>query len=280
MGRAPPGPSGYGAAFKGGDGMLLHAGMFRGAVAALVISAALGLSACSGGEPTQAPEEGEKVEAKEPTPAPAAEQPAPAADDVMAPPADAKPALLDPALANETAPPEYKVKFETTKGDFVVLVHKDWAPIGADRFYNLVKAGFYDQAKFFRAIDAFMVQFGISPYPAVSEKWRAAKIDDDPVKESNTRGKITFATAGPNSRTTQVFINYVDDNSKLDPMGFAPFGEVVEGMDVVDSLYKGYGEGAPRGRGPDQGRVQARGNAYLEKQFPELDGIKSATIVE
>lgn len=263
--------------------MVFDAGIFRRAGAALVFSALIGLGACSGGESTHTPDPVDPKEEKsegaaqvEPAPAPA-----PAADpDVMAPPADAHPALLDPSKATETAPREYKVKFETTKGDFVVQVHKDWAPIGADRFYNLVKAGFYDNAKFFRAIDGFMVQFGISPYPEVSEKWRAARIDDDPVKQSNTRAKITFATAGPNSRTTQVFINYVDDNSKLDPMGFAPFGEVVEGMEVVDALHKGYGEGAPRGRGPDQGRIQARGNAYLDKDFPELDGIKKATILE
>ncbi|MEZ4240240.1 MAG: peptidylprolyl isomerase [Myxococcota bacterium] len=256
---------------------MFHAPLFRGAVAALLLSSSL--IGCSGGEATEHPEEQAKVEKHE-----QAEQPAPAptapSAEVMEPPAGADPALLDPSKATATAPAEYKVKFETTKGDFTVLVHKDWAPNGADRFYNLVKAGFYDQAKFFRAIDGFMVQFGISPYPAVSEKWRAAQIDDDPVKQSNTRGKITFATAGPNSRTTQVFINYVDDNSKLDAMGFAPFGEIVEGMDVVDSLYKGYGEGAPRGRGPDQSRIQARGNTYLDKQFPELDGIKSASIVE
>jgi peptidyl-prolyl cis-trans isomerase A (cyclophilin A) len=161
----------------------------------------------------------------------------------------------------------------------VVLVHRDWSPNGADRFYNLVKIGFYDGAKFFRVIDGFMAQFGISPYPAVSEKWREARIQDDPVKEKNNRGRITFATAGPNTRTTQLFINLVDNADMLDAKGFAPFGEVVEGMEVVDKLYNGYGEGAPRGRGPNQGRVQDQGNAYLEKEYPELDAIKKATVL-
>lgn len=203
-----------------------------------------------------------------------------ASNAVMAPPEGAKPALSDPSLATATAPNTYKVAFETTKGTFVVLVHRDWAPNGADRLYNLVEAGFFDGCKFFRAIDGFMVQFGLSPYPAISQKWREATIDDDPVKEHNTRGRVTFATAGPNTRTTQLFINYVD-NSNLDRMGFAPFGEVVEGMEqVVDALYKGYGEGAPRGRGPDQGMIQDRGNTYLDKDFPQLDGIKSATIAK
>jgi peptidyl-prolyl cis-trans isomerase A (cyclophilin A) len=151
--------------------------------------------------------------------------------------------------------------------------------LGADRFYNLVKVGFYDGVKFFRAIDGFMVQFGIHGDPSVTKVWRQANISDDPVKQSNTRGRVTFAMAGPNSRTTQVFINYVDRNRQLDGMGFAPFGEVVEGMEVVDRLYKGYGEGAPRGMGPDQGRLQAQGNAYLEQEFPKLSGVVRATIV-
>ena len=186
---------------------------------------------------------------------------------------------MDPSKAKETAPATYKVKFETTKGDFVVQVHRDWSPAGADRFYNLVKIGFYDNVKFFRAVDNFMVQFGISAYPAVSAKWREATISDEEPKQSNTRGRITYAKGGPNSRTTQVFINYTD-NSPLDKQGFPPFGEVVEGMEVVDSLYKEYGEGAPRGRGPDQMRIQMKGNAYLEDKFPKLDGVKKASIIE
>jgi peptidyl-prolyl cis-trans isomerase A (cyclophilin A) len=184
---------------------------------------------------------------------------------------------MDPSKANEKAPNLYKAKFETTKGDFVVEVHRDWAPNGADRFYNLVKSGFFDGTKFFRAIDEFMVQWGINGDPTISAAWREAKIKDDPVKESNKPGYITFATSGPDSRTSQVFINY-GDNNRLDGMGFAPFGKIVQGMDVVNNLYKGYGEGAPRGNGPNQGQIQTQGNAYLEKDFPKLDAVKKATI--
>jgi peptidyl-prolyl cis-trans isomerase A (cyclophilin A) len=185
--------------------------------------------------------------------------------------------LGDPASLNEKAPAVYKAKFDTSKGAFVIEVHRDWAPNGADRFYNLVKNGFFNDARFFRVIDGFMVQFGISGNPDLSAVWREARIPDDPVKESNQRGMVSFATAGPNTRTTQVFINF-GDNAGLDGQGFSPFGQVVSGMDVVDSLYKGYGEGAPRGQGPDQGRVQMEGNAYLVTDFPQLDYIKKATI--
>ncbi len=191
------------------------------------------------------------------------------------------PELLDPSKANAKAPSVFKAKFSTTKGDFVVEVHRDWAPNGADRFYNLVKLGYSDDTRFFRAIDGFMVQFGISGDPAVNAKWQDQGIPDDPVKQSNKRGYVTFAQRGtPNSRSTQVFINYVDGNARLDAMRFAPFGQVTQGMDVVDSLYKGYGEGAPMGMGPDQGRIQAQGNAYLDKQFPKLDAIKHAEILK
>jgi peptidyl-prolyl cis-trans isomerase A (cyclophilin A) len=185
--------------------------------------------------------------------------------------------LGDPSSLNEKAPDVYKAKFDTTKGTFVIEVHRDWAPRGADRFYNLVKNGFYNDARFFRVINGFMVQFGISGNPDVSAVWRQARIQDDPVKQSNQRGMVSFATAGPGTRTTQVFINF-GDNAGLDGQGFAPFGQVVSGMDVVDSLYGGYGEGAPRGQGPDQGRIQAEGNAYLMTDFPKLDYIKKATI--
>jgi peptidyl-prolyl cis-trans isomerase A (cyclophilin A) len=185
--------------------------------------------------------------------------------------------LSNPASLNEKAPATYKVKFDTSKGAFVVEVHRDWAPNGADRFYNLVKNGFYNDARFFRVISDFMVQFGINGNPQISKVWRDANIKDDPVKASNKRGMITFATAGPDTRTTQVFINF-GNNAGLDDQGFAPFGQVVSGMDVVDSLYSGYGEGAPRGDGPDQGLVQSQGNAYLKKDFPKLDYIKTATI--
>jgi peptidyl-prolyl cis-trans isomerase A (cyclophilin A) len=185
--------------------------------------------------------------------------------------------LGNPAALNEPAPATYRAKFDTSKGVFVIEVHRDWAPNGADRFYNLVKNGFFDNARFFRVISGFMVQFGINADPKVSAVWREARIKDDPVRQSNKRGLITFATAGPNTRTTQVFINF-GDNSMLDRQGFAAFGQVVSGMTVVDTLYSGYGEGAPGGQGPEQGRIQQEGNAYLVKEFGKLDYIKKATI--
>jgi peptidyl-prolyl cis-trans isomerase A (cyclophilin A) len=187
--------------------------------------------------------------------------------------------LSDPAALSAKAPAVYQAKFDTSKGPFVIEVHREWAPQGADRFYNLVKNGFFDNARFFRVIEGFMVQFGINGDPKIAAVWRDADIKDDPVKQSNERGTITFATAGPNTRTTQVFINFAD-NAPLDGQGFSPFGKVVFGMEVVDSLYGGYGEGAPNGNGPDQGRIQSQGNAYLEQDFPKLDFIKTATIAE
>ena len=189
------------------------------------------------------------------------------------------PNLMNPAALTEQAPASYKVRFDTSKGAFTVQVNRAWAPRGADRFYNLVKNGFFDDVRFFRVISGFMVQFGINGDPQVSAHWRQARIADDPVKASNTRGTISFATAGPNTRTTQVFINF-GDNSSLDRMGFAPFGKVVSGMNVVDSINPEYGEGAPRGRGPEQGRLQMEGNAYLKKGFPRMDYVKKATIVK
>lgn len=186
--------------------------------------------------------------------------------------------LKNPAALKEQAPASYKVKFDTSVGVFVIQVNREWAPLGADRFYNLVKSGFYDEARFFRAISGFMVQFGISGDPTVSAAWRNARIGVDPVKQSNKPMYITYAMGGsPDTRTTQVFINY-GNNANLDAMGFAPFGEVIEGKDVVNKIHTGYGEGAPRGKGPDQGRTQAEGNAYLMKDFPKLDFIKKATI--
>jgi peptidyl-prolyl cis-trans isomerase A (cyclophilin A) len=179
---------------------------------------------------------------------------------------------------NEQAPASYKVKFDTSKGPFVVQVTRAWAPQGADRFYNLVKSGFYDNVRFFRVISGFMVQFGISGDPTVMAGWRNAPIKDDPVTQSNKRGYITFAMAGPNTRTSQVFINFAD-NARLDGSGFAPFGRVVSGLEVVDTFNAEYGEGAPRGNGPDQGRLQSEGNAYLTKSFPRMDFVKKATIV-
>ena len=189
-------------------------------------------------------------------------------------------AIAVPAVAQapaEQAPATYKVKFDTTKGSFVVQVTRDWAPLGADRFYSLVKSGFYDDVRFFRVVSGFMVQLGINGNPTVMAGWRDKPVKDDPVKQSNKRGFITFAMAGPNTRTSQVFINFVD-NTNLDGMGFAPFGRVVSGMEVVDKLNAEYGEGAPRGRGPDQSRMQREGNAYLAKEFSRLDYIKKATI--
>ncbi|HXL23273.1 MAG TPA: peptidylprolyl isomerase [Candidatus Dormibacteraeota bacterium] len=186
--------------------------------------------------------------------------------------------LLRPALLKEKAPDTYQVKFTTTRGDFVVTVTRAWAPVGADRFYNLVKHHFYDNASFFRAIPEFMVQFGISAYPPVSAAWSKATIKDDAVTKSNTKGFITFATAGPDTRTTQVFINLVD-NVRLDASGFAAFGQVTDGMNVVESLYTGYGEGAPSGAGPSQDEIEKQGKAYLDKGFPKLDSIKTATFV-
>src|ERR1700752_2709378 len=196
---------------------------------------------------------------------------------LFAAPALAQSPLANPAGLTEQAPATYKVKFDTSKGQFVVEITRAWAPKGADRFYNLVKNGFYDNVRFFRVISGFMVQFGINGDPKVSAPWRTAQIKDDPVKQSNKRGFVSFAMAGPNTRTTQVFINF-GDNSRLDGMGFSAFGQVTTGMNVVDALYSGYGEGAPNGRGPDQGRIQREGNAYLTKDFPNLDYVRKATI--
>ncbi|HWP27697.1 MAG TPA: peptidylprolyl isomerase [Xanthobacteraceae bacterium] len=187
--------------------------------------------------------------------------------------------LSDPAALNEQAPNNYNVRFETSKGVFVIEVRRDAAPNGADRFYNLVKHGYYDDARFFRVVSGFVVQFGINGDPAVNAKWITATIKDDPVKTSNQRGFLTFATAGPDSRTTQVFIN-LGDNGRLDRLGFSPFGRVISGMGVVDKFYAEYGDGPPRGNGPDQSRIQREGNAYLKKDFPRLDYIRKATILQ
>jgi len=186
--------------------------------------------------------------------------------------------FADPSKLTAKAPESFKAKFETTKGAFTIEVTRSLAPNGADRFYNLVKSGYFKDIAFFRVIPGFMAQFGIHGDPAVSAAWREARITDDPVKGSNTRGAVTFAMAGPNTRTTQLFINF-GDNARLDQMGFPPFGKVVDGMDVVDKINGEYGEGAPRGGGPDQRGVQSKGNAYLKDSFPNLDYIKSATIL-
>jgi peptidyl-prolyl cis-trans isomerase A (cyclophilin A) len=192
-------------------------------------------------------------------------------------------ALKNPAALKEMAPATFKVNFDTSAGAFVVEVHRDWAPNGADRFYNLVKNGYFEDVRFFRVIKDFMVQFGINGDPALNTVWREARIPRDPVKQSNTRGYVTFAMQGgpqgPDTRTTQMFINF-GDNSALDGQGFAPFARVTQGMDVVDKIYNGYGEGAPRGNGPDQEQAQKQGNGYLTKSFPKLDYIKKATIAK
>ena len=189
------------------------------------------------------------------------------------------PAELDPSRAKDRAPDVFRARFATSRGDVVIEVHRSWAPNGADRFYNLIKLGVYDDTRFFRAIDGFMVQFGIPGDPQSAAAWRVANFPDDPVVQSNQRGFVTFAQTGaPNTRSTQVFINY-RDNFALDRSGFTPFGRVVDGMRVVDSLYKGYGEGAPEGDGPDQSRIQREGNAYLDKEFPKLDRILRTEVV-
>jgi len=235
--------------------------------AALSLMAAVG---CDDKKSDAGPASSSSAPAAAPAPTPAA--PLAAADA-------ANGALLSPQTATAKAPDVYKVKLATTHGDIVIEVRRAWAPNGADRFYNLVKIGFFDGCEFFRVIDGFMAQIGIHGDPAVAAKWRDANIPDDPpVGQSNQRGVVTFATAGPNTRTTQFFINF-KDNSFLDNQGFPPIGKVVEGDAVLDQLYRGYGEGAPGGNGPDQGRLQTEGNAYLKAQFPNLDSIKTASIV-
>lgn len=187
--------------------------------------------------------------------------------------------LLYPGRLDETAPPSFQVRFETTAGDFVVEVIRRWAPRGADRFYNLVKNGYYDDNRIYRVVEGFMVQWGIHGDPVVDYQWRDEFLTDDPVARSNERGTVAFAKAGPNSRTTEVFVNY-EDNPDLDEQNFAPFGRVIEGMDVVDSFHAGYGDGPPRGEGPYAAQAQAQGNAYFDAEFPELDRIVRATLVE
>ncbi len=206
--------------------------------------------------------------------APAAKKKAAPATAKAAPAASYDKALLKPALLVAKAPAEFDVKFTTTKGEFTVHVTREWSPIGADRFYNLVRHHFFDGAAFFRNVKGFMVQFGLSPYPEVSAAWQPAQIKDDPGgKQSNKPGYITFAKTGaPNSRTTQLFINH-GNNAGLDPQGFTPFGQVTEGLEIVEQLYDGYGEA------PDQGQISAKGKAYLQANFPKLDVIKTTVIV-
>lgn len=208
------------------------------------------------------------LSAQTPAPAQAPAQPKPAASEYDR-------TLLKPALLKEKAPDTFQVKFETTKGDIVMDVTRAWAPNGADRFYNLVRHHFYDNMVIFRVVPNFVVQFGISSYPPVSAAWIDANIKDDPVLKSNKRGFVTFATAGANTRTTQIFINY-GDNSRLDGMGFTPFATVnKDGMKVVDKLYDGYADKPTE----EQGSIQAQGKPFLDKKYPKLDVIKHATIV-
>lgn len=181
--------------------------------------------------------------------------------------------LMNPASLNARAPASFNAKFATSKGDFTIQVTRSWAPRGADRFYNLVRNRFYNDARFFRVVPNFVVQFGLPADPQVSQVWSNATFRDDPVTQSNKKGYVVFATAGPNTRTTQLFIN-LKDNAFLDSQGFAPFGEVTEGMDVVESLYSGYGD-APTER---QGDITMQGNAFLSRLYPNLDHIKTATV--
>lgn len=180
---------------------------------------------------------------------------------------------MKPDQLKEEAPATFKATFEATSGTFVIEVHRDWDPSGADRFYNLVKSGFFDECRFFRVVPGFMVQFGINGDPDVAAAWMQARFKDEPVKRGNKRGSICFAKpSAPNARTTQVFINYVDNSRHLDGMGFSAFGEVISGMEAVDKINSEYGES------PNQGLVQSQGNAYLNKAFPSLDYVKKATV--
>jgi peptidyl-prolyl cis-trans isomerase A (cyclophilin A) len=247
----------------------------------------LGAAVLCGGCPAQnretpteqaAPSQSEQQPAEKAAPQPASDQ----AEQQAALNPSPNPAQADGAAVESDqpakAPSLYTVKLETTKGEVLIDVHRDWAPLGADRFHELVKAGYYDNVAFFRVLKGFMAQTGLNGDPMVTARWREKNISDDPVKQSNSRGLVSFATAGPNTRTTQFFINY-SDNSRLDGMGFSPFGKV-QNMRAVDALYSDYGEGAPRGRGPSQGRLTREGNAYLKQAFPQLDYITKAEIVE
>lgn len=194
------------------------------------------------------------------------------------PPGAAVPTPPSPPL-DAASPESFRVKFVTTKGDFTVEVTRAWAPKGADRFYRLVTEGYFKDIRFFRVLPGFMAQFGASGNPELNARMASLQIPDDPVTQSNKRGMVTFAMAGPNTRSNQFFINY-GDNARLDSQGFPPFGKVVDGMKAVDAMYGGYGEGAPNGLGPSQDSIAAKGNEYLQRAFPKLDYIKSATIVK
>jgi peptidyl-prolyl cis-trans isomerase A (cyclophilin A) len=229
------------------------------------------LSACTSPVPEPSPSPSPATAATA-TPAPSPSASA-SASPAAAPAPAAGAALFDPSRATAKAPATFRVRFTTSRGTFVVAVTRAWAPLGADRFYNLVQAGYFDGTRFFRVVPGFVVQFGLHGDPRVNAAWRAARIEDDAVRQTNARGRITFATAGPGTRTTQLFVN-LKDNRSLDGMGFAPFGEVsATGMAVVDAIHSGYGEL------PDQGRITTEGNAYLESSFPRLDYVRKAEVV-
>ena len=240
------------------------------------------LAGCKSKEPASEMKPAETAKTETPAPAASPAETKPAAPEATSAPAAssalaAKPGnLLKPATLQEKAPDKYQVRFATTRGDFTVQVTRAWSPLGADRFYNLVKAHFYDGGAFFRVVPGFVVQFGISAKPAVSTAWKHTEFADDPVSQTNKRGALSFATAGPNTRTTQIFIN-LKDNPRLDGIGFSPFA-VVEGngMNVVEMMYEGYGDAA----GPNQDEIEKQGTPYLKKGWPKLDYIVSATIVE
>jgi len=236
----------------------------------ILVAATLFFAGC---KKTDKPAETPAAEQPKPV-SPAESQPATPAPAVAAPSVSYDHTLLRPAGLKSQAPATYRVRFVTTRGEFTLAVTRAWAPIGADRFYNLVQHHFYDNSSVFRVVPGFVAQFGLSNFPPVSAAWKKTEIKDDPVTKSNKKGTITFATAGPNTRTTQVFINLAD-NQRLDRMGFAPFGEVQgKGMNVVEMFYDQYGD-----NGPDQDKIQGEGKPYVDKGFPKIDTIKSATIV-
>lgn len=246
-----------------------------GVIAAAVAFSAMSANAQSTTKPaTTTPTQTKPAPAKPAATTPTTQKPATAKPaTTTAKPAAPNAALRTPAKLKDIAPATFRANFETSGGVFVVEVTRAWAPKGADRFYNLVKYGYLDGTRFFRVVPNFMVQFGISGDPKLNAVWSEANISDDPVTQSNKRGYITFATRGPNTRTTQLFINF-KDNAGLDGQGFAPFGQVVSGMEVVDKINAEYGES------PNQGLIQTQGNAYLTKAFPRLDFIKRATILK
>lgn len=265
--------------------------MNRFSLLLLALAGFLSLNACRRSEPTfrRAPhaEQAQAVpahvnEAHTDQLPPQPRRPAPPAEARPAPtitPVATPPALLQPANFAERAPATFNVVLDTTAGEVRMSVTRAWSPNGADRFYNLVRAGYYTNVAFFRVMEGFMGQTGIHGDPRVNAAWRNANIQDDPVVEHNTRGMVSYAMAGPGTRTTQFFINLAD-NTNLDDMGFSPFARVDESsMAVVGRIYSGYGEGAPSGRGPAQGRLQSEGNAYLQAEFPLMDYIRAARIL-